>query len=397
MLAPGAPLLEQWVPYLIKGIIREKLNPPLRSFSYPGVKRADAIQKLTPSTSEPHFTIPVGYPSRYRVNKARWGTSFGENVCTIGMFTERYYFNYHRYLRIKFMEGNESALIIRANRSLPAPTLGSLGLACGTKSSAPDVYDDWQSIGKFLDTSMESGKITLLLRGATSTFSFSHEYLSNTSLVVKSGSPVDLHAYDNSNHHIGAIYNAQGIITGYENQLSNAEHFPSTDENQEVIRVNNPTSALYSLRILGRDNSVYTETIHVCDCCGEQTYLLTLPNQPPSTGRVDVINFREIPSTPHGLTLQTAETETILDCEDNPKSDLEGYNIYPSLQRFGADQKLNSQPWTRSTFTDNYLLGWDPNVLVYCYYVTAVDTSQNESSYLTPLPDREIFYLHLPY
>lgn len=391
LLDPSAPLLEPGVPYVIKGVMREKaLKSAPGPFYYLEVTDASKIEKQSPSPTDPHFTIPSGYTYRYWVNiKLNEVTALGDNVCTIGLVSERYSLSSNDYIRIRLMEGNESALITRVPYGMAAPTLGSLVLACGTKRSAPNVYDGWQPISNFLNTTEASGKVTLL-RGKTALIA-QHEYLDKTKLVVKTGSPVDLHIWDDQDNHIGAIYDWQGHPIGYENQLADAEHIPGTDENGEAILVNNPTSSIYYLSVQGKGSGVYTETIRVFEPSGEQTYFFSLTDQPTFDGKFDQIDFAEIPSPPTGLTFQATTLATILDWADNPENDLLGYNVYRSSQRDGAYQKLNSFPLSVSSFTDN-----EVGMGRACYYyVTAVDTSHNESGYWTPLPSRYVLYLPL--
>ncbi len=389
LLDPNAPLLQPGVPYLIKGVLREKkLKPPFEPFYYLEVDDASKIVELLPSPTEPHFNIPNGYTFRYWVNiKLNEVTPLGDNVCTIGMVSERYVFNQSKYIRLRLMEGNESGLIVRVQAESAAPTLGSLVLACGTKRSEHDVYDGWQWISNYLNTTEGNGKVSLL-RGKTSSIA-GHEYLNTTKLVVTTGSPVDLHVWDDQQNHIGAIYDLQGQPIGYQNQLPDADYIPGTDQNSEAVIVGNPTSSIYYLNVQGKNSGVYTETIRIFDPSGEQTYFYSLPNQPTFNGKYDQIDFAELPAPPRGLTFDVTVTGTVLDWLDNSENDLLGYNIYRSQQRDGAYQKLNALPWSVSTFIDNET----STTQAYYYYVTAVDQSYNESGHLTPLANQSILYL----
>lgn len=120
-----------------------------------------------------------------------------------------------------------------------------------------------------------------------------------------------------------------------------------------MILVNNPTSSIYYLSVQGKDRGVYTETIHILDPSGAQTYFHSLPDQPTFDGKYDQIDFTEIPAPPDGLTIQLTQSSTTLDWIENAEDDLLGYNVYRSRQRNGTYQKLNS------TLASNCILpGW---------------------------------------
>lgn len=87
------------------------------------------------------------------------------------------------------------------------------------------------------------------------------------------------------------------------------------------------------------------------------------------------------PAAPTGLTVSNAQTggNLVLDWADNTEPDLAGYNVYRTTDAPTAATrtwtKVNAGLVTASTYTDTGLV----NSTAYYYYVTAADTSSNES------------------
>ena len=82
------------------------------------------------------------------------------------------------------------------------------------------------------------------------------------------------------------------------------------------------------------------------------------------------------PNAPANLWASAGNATVALDWADNNESDLAGYNLYCSTTSGGSYSQLNSSLLTNSNYTDNSVI----NGTMYYYVVTAVDTSENESS-----------------
>jgi fibronectin type 3 domain-containing protein len=78
-----------------------------------------------------------------------------------------------------------------------------------------------------------------------------------------------------------------------------------------------------------------------------------------------------------------------LDWDGNQESDLAGYRIYRSPNLMGIYQQMNDDLVSTSTFID-YTSSHDK---VYFYYVTAVDTHDNESGHGSPVSNGSFNYL----
>jgi hypothetical protein len=74
---------------------------------------------------------------------------------------------------------------------------------------------------------------------------------------------------------------------------------------------------------------------------------------------------------PTGLTATAGDAQVLLDWNDNAEIDLAGYNVYRGVT------KVNGSLVGTSSYTDTGLT----NGTEYCYTVTAVDTSNNESAH----------------
>jgi len=85
------------------------------------------------------------------------------------------------------------------------------------------------------------------------------------------------------------------------------------------------------------------------------------------------------PAAPTGLTITVGNRKLDLDWNDNTELDLAGYNVYRSLTSGSGYTKLNTSLLTSSMYSDTGLV----NGTTYYYRVSAVDTSNNESSYAT--------------
>lgn len=93
---------------------------------------------------------------------------------------------------------------------------------------------------------------------------------------------------------------------------------------------------------------------------------LYVPPEPPDTTP---------PAAPTNLTTSDGDETVSLDWDDNGEPDVNGYNVYRSTIYDSGYAKLNSPLLTDSNYIDNTVT----NSTVYFYYVTASDTSLNES------------------
>ncbi|MBN1788384.1 MAG: carbohydrate-binding protein [Sedimentisphaerales bacterium] len=82
------------------------------------------------------------------------------------------------------------------------------------------------------------------------------------------------------------------------------------------------------------------------------------------------------PAAPENLWAATDISTILLDWADNNEPDLTGYNLYRSTTSGSGYSKLNVSPLTDSNYTDSSFT----YLTTYYYVVTAVDTSENESS-----------------
>jgi hypothetical protein len=400
---PEPELMDSGVPYVITGTVREKeLRWPLQSFYYLEVTNDGDIDKHQPSPTDPHFPIPTGYEYKYWYDLIFPGTAYGDDFCTIGMVNERYLVDDEHYVTIRLLDHRSpdappSGLIVRVPSSEPAPTQNSMAMFCGTKRQAAigeEIYDsEWgTSVDYYLNTTEESGDVEVL-QGKTSTITH-HEYAEEPQLAVGTGSPVDIHIYDPDGNHVGAVYDADGSIVDYENQIQGAEHMPGADDAPEVASILNPIASSYTVVIRGTDTGVYTQTMSIRNRSSEQTYTSTLTGQSTSAGQEDTTVVDEIPSAPTGLELEVNGSTINLDWDNNTESDLAGYNVYRSTQANGVYQKMNDSLLPGSSFTDSSAGG----STVY-YYVTAEDTDHNESGHLAPVafaPEEGGYLIYLP-
>jgi endonuclease I/fibronectin type 3 domain-containing protein len=83
------------------------------------------------------------------------------------------------------------------------------------------------------------------------------------------------------------------------------------------------------------------------------------------------------PSRPLNLTAVGGQGKIDLDWNDNAESDLAGYNVYRTTTPGGPYTKINATlvPAGTSAFTDTDVIA----AITYCYVVTAVDTTGNQS------------------
>ena len=94
------------------------------------------------------------------------------------------------------------------------------------------------------------------------------------------------------------------------------------------------------------------------------------------------------PAAPSGVTGTAGDSEAYLDWNDNVESDVAGYHVHRATTSGGPYTQLTSSPVTSSQYTDSGLT----NSQAYYYVITAMDTSNNESSLsletvVTPVAD----------
>jgi hypothetical protein len=85
---------------------------------------------------------------------------------------------------------------------------------------------------------------------------------------------------------------------------------------------------------------------------------------------------RLLPQPPAGVTALPQWHQVELSWMENTELDIQGYNVYRSIEQNGNYLKLNSGPLTDTTFTDDNA----QNGIYYFYYVKAIDTDNNESN-----------------
>lgn len=82
------------------------------------------------------------------------------------------------------------------------------------------------------------------------------------------------------------------------------------------------------------------------------------------------------PATPQGLVATAADASVFLIWTDSPETDLAGYNVYGATVSGGAFDRLNDALLPAPNFLDELVT----NGTTYFYWVTAVDTTGNESA-----------------
>jgi hypothetical protein len=82
------------------------------------------------------------------------------------------------------------------------------------------------------------------------------------------------------------------------------------------------------------------------------------------------------PAVPTGLTASGAKKKVNLNWNDNTEPDLAGYNVYRATAPGGPFTKVNTSLVTTSAYTNTGLTSGT----TYYFYVTAVDTTGNESA-----------------
>jgi hypothetical protein len=392
---PAAPLMNHGVPYVVTGTVSKKTFFDVLAlkndyFYHLKVEHSSDQVIQQPSTTHPHFTIPAGYTYRKWEDIQLDGvTGYGDQICTIGLVTERYPVGGHHYVRIQLMERISGALPVRVPTDAKAPDMGAMALYCGTKRAAGggDLHPGWLPLSKYLDTTTGDGSVQLL-QGYKSQIE-RHECPSRTFLGIEIGSPADIHVYDPEGNHVGVVYDGSNNVIGVENEIPDVEYFYGVDDAPEFMGIGNPTAGVYTVTIHGTDTGTYTQTIRIYDSSGGQTFASTVTAQPISAGQEDTTVVDEIPAAPTGLEVSVDGSTVNLDWDDNTESDLAGYNVYRSTQVNGVYQKMNSYRLSASSFTDNSA----DEYTAYYYYVTAEDTGHNESGHLTPVVSRYLIYL----
>ena len=293
------------------------------------------------------------------------------------------------FLRLQLGTDDESMpLIVHARVDDPLPGLEDLALVCGTKQlqSAP-VYDD----GNFhdaLDIVEGDGSITPL-RSFRYSIVYKHEFLGSPNMDVMIGCPADLHIYDAEGHHTGAVYDSSGNVISIDKGIPNSFYAYGTGDTREIAIISDPISAYYTITVRGTASGVYTQTARIRNRGGFQTYTATVASVPTTNGQVSTTLIAEIPVAPTGLHLTRNGSTVNLAWNANSESDLTGYNVYRRSLPSGVYQRLSDSPLSSSAFSDSTALG------AVVYYVTAVDTSHNESGHLAPITSGYLVYLPL--
>ncbi len=96
----------------------------------------------------------------------------------------------------------------------------------------------------------------------------------------------------------------------------------------------------------------------------------------PTDVEIIISTDANAPLPPTGLTATPGNSIVSLDWNDNNETDLRGYNVYRSLSSESGYAKLNGSFLTSSNYTDSTANGGR----IYYYFVTAIDTSNNESN-----------------
>jgi hypothetical protein len=96
----------------------------------------------------------------------------------------------------------------------------------------------------------------------------------------------------------------------------------------------------------------------------------------PTDVEIIISSDTNAPLPPTGLSATGGEQMVSLNWNDNNESDLRGYNVYRSTTPGSGYGRLNGSFLTSSNYTDNNVDGY----VTYYYFVTAVDTSNNESN-----------------
>jgi hypothetical protein len=395
MWDPDLPLFDEGKPYVIRGTVKQfkssfcQLWLPLADFYYLEVAGMEDVQPILPSSSDEHFSIPVGY-AYHNVDDVIDLAHWDDQVCTIGLVTERYPLEGSHYVRLQLLNGKLATLTVKVPASEPAPYMGSMALYCGTlkNSGGQNLHPGWILVGESLDTTVGQGYVEILQGGKLPIFR--HESLARTSLTVEVGSPVDIHIYDSEGNHTGVLYDSDGTPMDMETQIPTAEYYYGVDNSPEFVSISNPTTGPYTVTIRGTDVGVYTQTIKIFERSGLQTYTMTLAAHTTFFGKEDTIVFDEIPAAPTGLELDVDPSTISLDWDDNTEGDLAGYSVYRSTQANGVYQRMSSSLLSDSSFTDSLVDG----DVVYYYYVTAEDLDHNESGHHAPVAS--IYFVYLP-
>lgn len=386
----GADFLPLGIPYYLR--VRVGHSDPLHmDFDYLEVLE---YQTDTPSTTHPQFSIPSGYTFYDYREIQTSAVPYGAKVCTIGVVTERYTipsdWSGYAFLRISQQPG-DTPFLVMASGNEPMPNLGDLALVCGEKfyENLP-VYDseEYGTLYDVLETAQGSGFV-IPYRGLTTSLIHGHEYIGDSALWLTLQCPADFHIYDDFGNHTGAVYDGSGNVVAQEEQIPGSFLFYGAGDSPEKVLITNPLSASYRIDVRGEDSGTYIQTIKIKNRSGFQTFFSQTDPLPTSTGQVDTTLLEEIPAAPSGLQLSHASSLIQLDWDDNTESDLLGYWVYRSALPGGAYQRMNVAPLTSSAFTDS-----SPGGAV-MYYVTAQDSSGNESGHMGAVTSGDLSYLPL--
>lgn len=350
-----------------------------------------------PTPPHPYYALPEGFTYKDYRDITHPVTAVGAKVCTLGTVTERYRmpetWSEYAYLRVQFVLDDPTApglvkpLIVRLKAEDPAPGLGALALVCGGKSTSSQSVYDSAVVDTYVD-SLASGFVRPMLGSGYSVI-YGHEYQGDSNLAVSADCPVDLHIYDALGRHVGPVYDANGNVTGFDEQIPGAIYVYGEGDSAEQMIVPNPTEGAYSIQVRGTWAGEFVRTIGILNRSGKKTFSSTSPATPIQAGQTVAVHLAEIPAAPVGLRLTRAGEKLSLEWNDNLESDLVGYNVYRQRLGQGGFQTLNTSPVDASEFVDEASIG------DFLYYVTAVDSSQNESGYLAPVQSR-FFRVYLP-
>lgn len=183
--------------------------------------------------------------------------------------------------------------------------------------------------------------------------------------VTPPGAPTGL-ALTPGNGQIGLVWNgnSEPDLAGYNVYRATAAAGPFSKQNGGLL-------ALPSLTQVGLTNGqTHWYCVTAVDSSGNESApsetKSATPVAPPDT---------TAPVSPTGLTATAGDRRVVLSWNANTESDLAGYYVYRATSENGTYTRQNATPLAVTTLTQTGLT----NGQTYWYYVTAVDTTGNES------------------
>ncbi len=242
-------------PYYITGTVKHYLENEDR-FYYIDIENATPDD---PSPTNPNFPMPADH-TFYTVRELSEMTFLStEDVFTVGWVIERWKYNgdsyvaFDRTFRTGDSPSDTKAVIVRLIDNDEAPICGSILTVAGSTHVGTVDNDGWNDHQLYIKAS----DITPIQDPSVNSPITEHEYCAGKGATFHSGSPIDIHLYDDLGNHTGAVYDNSGTVIEIEENVPGSTYIFTEGDSGEIVILSGAESFNYDVQYRGTAEGTY--------------------------------------------------------------------------------------------------------------------------------------------